>query len=342
MQSAVAKWDGTVLLQEVDVLLRGASLGVSAVALLLSFRIPDRRVRMLTWGLISAASAFVMRTNLFTWSNEVLLLLRVLSVAGVACFWMLARLLFDDSFKLKSWHNLVFVIALGPILITAVADDPKVAASLRWVLNLSATALTAYVLCIIADRRDDLIESRRKFRLLLLGGGSALVLSVLLMRGVGGWLETFVAESVAFLALKLTLLYHLMTLRNDLLSVPNARAAPTIPDPDGDRLIDAMVREKVYHRTGLTIADLAAHLAIPEYRLRETINRRLGYRNFNDFLNDWRLKEAQDRLSDPSLAAVPILTIALDLGYGSIGPFNRAFKARFDTTPSEFRQSALS
>jgi AraC-like DNA-binding protein len=33
-----------------------------------------------------------------------------------------------------------------------------------------------------------------------------------------------------------------------------------------------------------------------------------------------------------------VLTIALDCGYGSIGPFNRAFKARFGVTPSQFRE----
>ena len=36
-----------------------------------------------------------------------------------------------------------------------------------------------------------------------------------------------------------------------------------------------------------------------------------------------------------------MLTIALDCGYGSIGPFNRAFKARFGITPTQFRNSAM-
>jgi AraC-like DNA-binding protein len=36
---------------------------------------------------------------------------------------------------------------------------------------------------------------------------------------------------------------------------------------------------------------------------------------------------------------VPILTIALDAGFGSIGPFNRAFKAHTGLTPSEYRRA---
>jgi AraC-like DNA-binding protein len=38
---------------------------------------------------------------------------------------------------------------------------------------------------------------------------------------------------------------------------------------------------------------------------------------------------------------VPVLTIALDAGFQSIGPFNRAFKADTGLTPTEFRRDAL-
>jgi len=35
------------------------------------------------------------------------------------------------------------------------------------------------------------------------------------------------------------------------------------------------------------------------------------------------------------------LTIAMDLGYGSLGPFNRAFKTITGLTPSEFRRNSV-
>jgi len=38
---------------------------------------------------------------------------------------------------------------------------------------------------------------------------------------------------------------------------------------------------------------------------------------------------------------VPILTIALDAGFGSIGPFNRAFKTHTGLTPTEYRRARL-
>jgi AraC-like DNA-binding protein len=99
--------------------------------------------------------------------------------------------------------------------------------------------------------------------------------------------------------------------------------------------------ERVYRHEGLSIANLAGKLNVPEYRLRRLINQRLGYRNFNAFLNDHRLADAMVALTDPGQAEVPILTIALDAGFQSIGPFNRAFKDRTGMTPTDFRRREL-
>ena len=49
------------------------------------------------------------------------------------------------------------------------------------------------------------------------------------------------------------------------------------------------------------------------------------------------LAEVKTALVDPSQKEVPILTIALDAGFGSLGPFNRAFREAEGMTPSEFR-----
>jgi AraC-like DNA-binding protein len=104
------------------------------------------------------------------------------------------------------------------------------------------------------------------------------------------------------------------------------------------RLLD---HDKVFREPDLSIATLSQKLDIPEYRLRHLINRQLGHRNFSAFVNSYRLAEAEAALSDPSQAGVPILTIALDAGFGSIGPFNRAFKAHTGLTPSEYRRARV-
>ena len=123
------------------------------------------------------------------------------------------------------------------------------------------------------------------------------------------------------------------------------RASPLrdhVIDPGVDRDVAALTRvlegDKVYLTPGLSIGDLAKRLAMPEYRLRALINKRLGYRNFNALLHDYRLRDACERLADPAQAHLPILTIALEVGYQSITPFNQAFRDAQGCTPSTYRQ----
>jgi AraC-like DNA-binding protein len=126
------------------------------------------------------------------------------------------------------------------------------------------------------------------------------------------------------------------------------RASPS-PDPKTDpsfdrdfaKLARALNDEKVYLAHGLSIGALATRLALPEYRLRALINKRLGYRNFNALLHEHRLRDACERLADPAQAHLPILTIALDVGYQSIAPFNQAFRDALGCTPSEYRRKYL-
>jgi AraC-like DNA-binding protein len=92
----------------------------------------------------------------------------------------------------------------------------------------------------------------------------------------------------------------------------------------------------------LTIGVLAGRLGVAEHRLRRVINQTLGHRNFNVFLNGYRLAEVKAALADPAQDAVPITTMALDAGFQSLGPFNRAFKSDTGLTPSEYRSARAS
>ena len=51
-----------------------------------------------------------------------------------------------------------------------------------------------------------------------------------------------------------------------------------------------------------------------------------------------RLDAVRAALVDPKRRDLPVLTLALDAGFQSIGPFNRAFKAATGRTPTEFRK----
>ena len=98
-----------------------------------------------------------------------------------------------------------------------------------------------------------------------------------------------------------------------------------------------MEGDRRYREMDLTIRSLGEALSIPEHRLRQHINQQLGYRNFNDFLNAYRIKEVKARLANAEQRHIPILTIAMDAGYRSLTTFNRAFKTSVGTTPRKYR-----
>jgi AraC-like DNA-binding protein len=104
-----------------------------------------------------------------------------------------------------------------------------------------------------------------------------------------------------------------------------------------ERIIQLIHGKGAFAEPDLKVADLARRVGVAEYKVTQCITGPLGFRNFNHMANHFRLSEAKRRLSDPRFDHLPVLTIALDCGFGSIGPFNRTFKADTGTTPTQYR-----
>jgi AraC-like DNA-binding protein len=101
------------------------------------------------------------------------------------------------------------------------------------------------------------------------------------------------------------------------------------------RQVKELMVEGFYRQENLTLKHLALAMETPEYKVRAIINKELGYRNFNEFINEYRINEAAQRLlAEPD---TPISNIALDVGYRTLSSFNRAFRKEKDTTPTAFR-----
>jgi AraC-like DNA-binding protein len=214
------------------------------------------------------------------------------------------------------------------------------------------------VLKVMRDRPSDLVESRRRARVAFVAAiwlyacvGIVLQLiyddrlpaplvraNVVLLLIVALAGSTWVAlGSIAPLrGVRRPGLSEAEPLASHLLAAP-ARAARTPAVDTGlvARIRAAMETDRLYRQEELTVAGLARALGSQEYLVRRAINQGLGYRNFNEFLHRYRLDEASARLRTQT--HLPILTIALDVGFGSIGPFNRAFRARFGCTPTHYR-----
>jgi AraC-like DNA-binding protein len=268
--------------------------------------------------------------------------IRLFSISGPALFYLWAAAQFDDDFvpNWRWWLPWFGMVALGG---WGIATDRAIA----W-RSVRIAALVLVVLGIwqaLAGRGDDLVEGRRRFRLgVALGAGLFIVGCSQFGDLVGGAAPAALA-ALAFASFWLGL--RAVGQRHQPVPVEESmqvRSPPT-PDPEAKallaRLEQLMEQDRIYREEAFGVVALAARLGIPEYRLRRLINQRLGHRNFTSFVNGYRLAEAAAALADPGQAPVPVLTIALDAGFQSIGPFNRAFKARFGTTPSEYRRDHL-
>jgi AraC-like DNA-binding protein len=285
--------------------------------------------------------------------------LRLISMSTPALFWLFSAACFDDEFQPSWW---LAVPWLGTTIVAALClfIGDRI---LWWIFSaLSLVYVGLAVWQAAIGRNTDLIEPRRRFRLVLIGliALYVVVLIVANLRQVRldsaasrvfesyGLLFLAAVVTAARLTLRSTAQMAALGVSTDAEAAPPPPAPPTPAEPSAAEPADAallalltrlMERERCYRAEGFGIATLAARMAIPEYQLRRLINQRLGHRNFTAFVNGYRLAEAEAALADPAQDAVPILTIALDAGFQSIGPFNRAFKARTGLTPSEFRRT---
>lgn len=103
------------------------------------------------------------------------------------------------------------------------------------------------------------------------------------------------------------------------------------------RLLEYFQNEKPYLDPELSLDALARRLAIPSKHLSQIINEQLG-RNFNDWINAWRVEEAKRRLKDERSAHLSIVAIAEAAGFRSKSTFNTAFRKETSTTPSAYRR----
>lgn len=290
-----------------------------------------------------------------------------ITAASPVLVWLWARAAFDDDFVVRRWHGVLWLVIVGIwfAVICTWATWPMLARSgvrsmsiVAIVLSLSAAVQT------VRTWSADLVAGRRRSRAAVLAlsllfvvllSGSELMSISAGSYGVSGSL----AAAVGLLAIAALAGWNLFYPPPALPAVVASAAAAfedaghvgrvEAADRGGDAVASLLLRRldnlmtvgRVHRQEGLTIGALAARLDLPEYRLRQAINEGLGYRNFNAFLNRYRIDEAKAALSDPGQRDVPVLTIAMDAGFQSIGPFNRAFKAETGLTPTEFRRDAL-
>lgn len=103
------------------------------------------------------------------------------------------------------------------------------------------------------------------------------------------------------------------------------------------QLLKYMEDEKPYLNEKLSLKEVAEKMSISTNHLSQVINENLE-KNFFDFVNNYRIELAKQKLSDTHNKKYTILSLAYDCGFNSKSSFNSIFKKFVGLTPSEFRK----
>lgn len=264
--------------------------------------------------------------------------------------WLLTRALFDPAPRDVRWPRIVVTVVAvaGALTVLAPAEGGLYGfAGNVYGLSGSAALLLTFIEPFQA-RQGDLGVPEKRFRLAFLVIYTAQMVAVLgsgVSSGVPGEIgrtdliriACAVVGSVGAAAAVWYRLRHPLGQADATVSV---RRAPTEEDRRlAERLLALLRDEAIDGRPDLRIGDVAARMGQPEYKVSQCISTVLGFPNFNRLINHHRIERAKRLLADPD-QVLPILEVAFECGFGSIGPFNRAFREQVGVTPREFRAAS--
>lgn len=278
--------------------------------------------------------------------------LTFLSLGGGGYFWLFIITLFQD--RPISLRTIAPAALLTVVGLAGLATVPPVRNGVWIAHNLIEIALSLHALYIIYDSwRGDLVEARRRLRGPFLG---VVALYTIGMSGVeigesvgveawwyslvgGGVMAVFcLAGCFVFLEARTAIFGRAAPATATPMEAPHVDPADRITL---EKLAEAMDKGRAWKDENLTIGALAEKVGVPEHRLRRLINDNLGHRNFAAFVNTRRIEAAKLTLADPAQSRTTVAAIAFELGFGSLGPFNRAFKEATGKTPTQWRRDTL-
>jgi AraC-like DNA-binding protein len=340
-------------LLQIDAIIRLLAIGqLLLIALVVARGRAPGRLRAITVLLLIGIASYLVAAA--PWNGQDLgparLLVQLAAQSAPLLLWLFAHIIFER--RPPAWLALVAIaVTFGGWLALAVPTRTLWSSGAATTLQLLALFLSCHAIFIaVRDWSDDLSERRRRFRagfVLVVGIETIAVIGAEMVDGSNRASPDIIllTQSVTTLLAAFAFGSALLSSDTELRTEPNADEPPRSALSPAEHVLKQELEEAlaggVYREPGLSIGGLAERLEVPEHRLRTLINRRLGYRNFSAFLNSYRVAEAKETLADRSRVDMPVLTIAMDLGYGSLAPFNRAFRESTGKTPTEFRRSAI-
>ena len=284
-------------------------------------------------------------------------IVRFLDIPSVVFAWWFGRSLFEDDFRLGKFEWTVMIVLIIPITLFRLDELGFIASLPPWLIFLSSgtsiVLMSHLIVVTLNGRHDDMIESRRKVRIYFLLALALATIIILISERVL-WqqypIEVNTLRAAITLMLALWGTYWMLGFQVEKLSFepagikekPSTDANSNSIDPRDAQLYSDLIEQMnvhhIYTEPGLSITALAAKLNAPEHHLRALINQGLGYRNFSGFINHYRIESVKASMQDINHARTPILTLAMNVGFNSLAPFNRAFLKETQLTPTEFRR----
>lgn len=280
-------------------------------------------------------------------------LVLVFSLAVPIAFWLVARVHFEDDFRVTQpqvWGAAAF-LGVGYMSWLATVERALPASVFPpehgrfWALLpriLGLVIVLHALMRVYLGAGTDLVLPRLRVRFIVVAvSGSYMLVELLGEAFFSGSASEAIAErahSLAALALVLGVATFSLRVAGGIVRGPQAALDRPALDPALAEQLKRLVElDGIFRLEGLTIGGLAERLGAQEYKVRQLINAQLGFKNFNAFLNRHRVAEAEKLLADPASAHLGVAEIAYRVGYRSIATFNKAFKALNGRTPSEFR-----
>jgi len=105
-----------------------------------------------------------------------------------------------------------------------------------------------------------------------------------------------------------------------------------------NKIISFVSESKIYKDKDLNLFTFANRLQMPYREVSNVINK-FANKNFNLFLNEFRIDEAKRLINNDSSDKFNLTWIAEEVGFNSRSSFFAAFKTISGTTPAEYKKS---
>ncbi|WP_306016189.1 AraC family transcriptional regulator [Oceanicaulis sp. MMSF_3324] len=289
-----------------------------------------------------------------THSSFAIHILAVLGAGTCGVSWMLARLLFrGDEADLKWAWRLLSLLYLSYAVFT-ISDQTGTDSPFIELAGVAASNLYAFVGTVtlalgfveaFSSSGHNFLKREQYFRYIYISVYGALVLATAILAPMISNtlpIDVFVLCCLAGMIVGIAAVWHRQrnSLSNAILPKPSAPLHPQASSA-ARKVHELFQTSEIYTDPEISVSRLAQLVGEPKHRVSQGIKSQLGFANFNQLVNSYRVKKVATVLESPDSRSIPILTIALDSGFSSLGPFNQAFKETYGVTPSEYRKALM-